>query len=60
MALAAWKRIEKSPGYQRAKIQLKRLVGKELSLRDAGYKIIAVSETGREVSFLLADGVRER
>ena len=33
MALAAWKRIEKSPGYQRAKTKLKRLVGKELNLR---------------------------
>jgi FkbM family methyltransferase len=33
MALAAWKRIEKSPGYQRVKTSLKRLVGKELPLR---------------------------
>ena len=33
MAIAAWKRIEKSPGYQRAKTSLKRLVGKELKLR---------------------------
>ena len=32
MAIAAWKRIEKSPGYQRAKTSLKRLVGKELRL----------------------------
>lgn len=33
MAIAAWKRIEKSPGYQRKKLFLKRLVGKELRLR---------------------------
>jgi len=32
MAIAAWKRIEKSPGYQRAKTSLKRLIGKELRL----------------------------
>ena len=29
MALAAWKRLEKSPGYQRRKLVLKRLIGKE-------------------------------
>lgn len=29
MAIAAWKRIEKSPAYQRRKLFLKRLVGKE-------------------------------
>lgn len=33
MAIAAWKRIEKSPGYQRKKLFFKRLVGKELRLR---------------------------
>ncbi len=33
MAIAAWKRIEKSPGYQRAKTSLGRLIGSELRLR---------------------------
>jgi FkbM family methyltransferase len=33
MAIAAWKRLEKSPGYQRKKLFFKRLVGKELRLR---------------------------
>ena len=33
MAIAAWKRLEKTPGYQRKKRFLKRLVGKELRLR---------------------------
>lgn len=33
MAIAAWKRLEKSPGYQRKKLVLKRLVGKEPRLR---------------------------
>jgi FkbM family methyltransferase len=32
MAIAAWKRLEKTPGYQRKKLFLKRLVGKELRL----------------------------
>ncbi len=32
MALAAWKRIEKRPGYRRLKTALKRLIGKELRL----------------------------
>lgn len=32
MAIAAWKRIEKRPGYQRLKTLLKRLIGKELRL----------------------------
>lgn len=32
MAIAAWKRFEKSPGYQRFKTKLKRVVGKELRL----------------------------
>jgi hypothetical protein len=32
MAIAAWKRIEKTPGYQRKKRFFKRLVGKELRL----------------------------
>jgi FkbM family methyltransferase len=33
MAIAAWKRIEKTPGYQRKKRFLKCLVGKELRLK---------------------------
>jgi FkbM family methyltransferase len=33
MAIAAWKRLEKSPGYQRKKLFWKRLVGKELRLK---------------------------
>jgi len=33
MAIAAWKRIERSLGYQRAKTSLKRLIGTELRLR---------------------------
>jgi len=33
MALAAWKRIERSPGYQRVKTSLRRLIGMELRLR---------------------------
>jgi FkbM family methyltransferase len=32
MAIATWKRIEKSPAYQRKKLFLKRLVGRELRL----------------------------
>ncbi|HET6629975.1 MAG TPA: FkbM family methyltransferase [Woeseiaceae bacterium] len=33
MAIAAWKRVEKSAGYQRKKLVLKRLVGREPRLR---------------------------
>ena len=33
MAIAAWKRIEKTPGYQKKKRFLKRLIGKELRLK---------------------------
>ena len=33
MAIAAWKRLEKTPGYQRKKRFLKRLVGRELKLK---------------------------
>lgn len=33
MAIAAWKRLEKTPGYQKKKRFLKRLIGKELKLR---------------------------
>jgi len=32
MAIAAWKRLEKTPGYQIKKRFLKRLIGKELKL----------------------------
>ncbi|MCH8072789.1 MAG: FkbM family methyltransferase [Proteobacteria bacterium] len=34
MAIAAWKRFEKTPGYQKKKRFLKRLIGKELRLRN--------------------------
>ena len=34
MAIAVWKRLEKTPGYQRKKRFLKRLVGKELMLKN--------------------------
>ena len=34
MAIAAWKRFEKSPGYQEKKRFLKRLIGEELRLRN--------------------------
>jgi FkbM family methyltransferase len=34
MAIAAWKRLEKTPGYQKKKRFLKRLIGKELKLRN--------------------------
>ena len=33
MAFAAWKRFERSPGYQRVKTSLRRLIGTELRLR---------------------------
>lgn len=33
MAIAAWKRLEKTPGYQKKKRFLKRLIGKELRLQ---------------------------
>ncbi len=34
MAIAAWKRLEKTPGYQKKKRFLKRLIGKELKLNN--------------------------
>ena len=34
MAIAAWKRLEKTPAYQKKKRFLKRLIGKELKLRN--------------------------
>lgn len=33
MAIAAWKRLEKTPGYQRKKLLVKRLFGRELRLK---------------------------
>jgi FkbM family methyltransferase len=33
MAIAAWKRLEKTPGYQRRKLFFKRLLGRELRLK---------------------------
>jgi len=33
VAIAAWKRLERTPRYQRAKVFLKRLIGKELRLK---------------------------
>lgn len=33
MAIAAWKRLEKTPGYQKKKRFVKRLIGKEIKLR---------------------------
>ena len=41
MAIAAWKRLEKSPGYQRKKLFFKRLVGKEPRLRaDVAIRVV--------------------
>ena len=34
MAIAAWKRLEKTPGYQKKKRFLKRLIGRELRIRN--------------------------
>ena len=34
MAIATWKRLEKTPGYQKKKRFLKRLIGKEIRLRN--------------------------
>ena len=34
MAIAAWKRLEKTPGYQKKKRFLKRLIGKEIRLKN--------------------------
>lgn len=45
MAIAAWKRLERTPGYQRKKLFLKRLVGKELRLRP-DIRIPAVKDGG--------------
>lgn len=45
MAIAAWKRLEKRPGYQRKKLFFKRLVGKELRLRP-DIRIAAIKDGG--------------
>ncbi len=45
MAIAAWKRLEKTPGYQRKKRFLKRLVGKELRL-PVEYKVPLIKDGG--------------
>ena len=45
MAIAAWKRLEKTPGYQRKKLFLKRLFGRELRL-EAEIRISSVKEGG--------------
>lgn len=45
MAIAAWKRIEKSPGYQKRKLFFKRLAGRELWLR-RDLRIDAVRDGG--------------
>ena len=45
MAIAAWKRFEKTPGWQRRKRFLKRLVGKELRLR-ADLRVPVIKEGG--------------
>jgi FkbM family methyltransferase len=45
MAIAAWKRFEKTPRYQRAKVALKRLAGKELRLKPE-IKVTCVESAG--------------
>ena len=45
MAIAAWKRFEKTPGWQRKKRFLKRLVGKELRLR-VDFRVPLVKDGG--------------
>ena len=45
MAIAAWKRLEKTPGYQKKKRFLKRLIGKELKLR-ADIEIPVIKDGG--------------
>ena len=45
MAIAAWKRLEKTPGYQKKKRFLKRLIGKELRLSN-DIKIPAIKDGG--------------
>ena len=45
MAIAAWKRLEKSPGYQKKKLFFKRLIGKELRLRP-DIRVACVSDGG--------------
>lgn len=45
MAIAAWKRLEKTPGYQKKKRFFKRLIGKELRLRN-DIKVPVVKDGG--------------
>jgi len=45
MAIAAWKRLERTPGYQRKKLFLKRLFGRELRL-EPEIEISCVKEGG--------------
>ena len=45
MAIAAWKRLEKTPGYQRKKRFLKRLIGKELRLKE-DLKLASIKDGG--------------
>ena len=45
MAIAAWKRLEKSPGYQKRKLFFKRLIGRELRLRP-DIRVDCVSDGG--------------
>ena len=45
MAIAAWKRFEKSPQWQRKKRLSKRLVGKEFSLRP-DVRVLVIEEGG--------------
>ena len=45
MAIAAWKRLEKTPGYQKKKRFLKRLAGKELRLKN-DIKVPAIKDGG--------------
>ena len=62
MVIAAWKRFEKTPQWQRKKRFLNCLIGKEFRLdrtcaiigrlRDGGYRIFAISGIDREVSLL--------
>ena len=51
MVIAAWEQFRKTPQWHRKKRCLKLLVGKEIRLRDADYRIFAISEIGREVLF---------
>lgn len=58
MAIAAWKRFKKTPGSQRKKRFLKRLIGKELKLRK-DIEIPIIKDGGRWFTpeGLSADGI---